>query len=332
MGQLSTFGAGASWWYPERAALFLLRERLPGHLFNDYNAGGFLAWRLGPAYPVYIDGRLIPFGHAFFDRYRRLMQQPLDSPDWQREAEARKLNTILLSVARYGGLGNFPLQAFCSSKTWRPVYLDDVAVIFVRNTPANAPWIARLQVDCDTVPIPPPPADGLASLARRNAVMYNYYANAGSIAYVLGRKGQALDDLESAEGIFPDDSNLHLTKGQLFQSNGALDLAEEEYLKSLRLRPTDAGWYLLGRLYLTGKRYPEAARALQRSAELSTQPWERWLELGEAYGLMGRGEEARRAFDRAERASPYSRRTVEGIRFAERLAAGRARAAAPAAR
>ena len=66
-GQLSLFGPGASWWYPERATAFLLRERLPRNIFNDYNQGGYLTWRIGPEYPDYVDGRVIPFGAPFLN-------------------------------------------------------------------------------------------------------------------------------------------------------------------------------------------------------------------------------------------------------------------------
>ncbi|HYX70825.1 MAG TPA: hypothetical protein VE825_16945, partial [Terriglobales bacterium] len=88
-GQTTLFGSGLSWWFPERAAGFLLRERLPGNVFNDYNAGGFLTWRLDSQYPDYIDGRAFPFGADFFYHYRALLQQPPDSPAWQQEADAR---------------------------------------------------------------------------------------------------------------------------------------------------------------------------------------------------------------------------------------------------
>src|SRR5579859_5947155 len=63
-GQLSLFGPGVSWWFPERASAFLLRERLTGNVFNDYNLGGYLTWRIGPEYPDYLDGRAVPFGGA----------------------------------------------------------------------------------------------------------------------------------------------------------------------------------------------------------------------------------------------------------------------------
>ena len=48
-GQITLFGTGPSWWYPERAVAFLKREALPGNVFHDYGLGGYLTWRIGPA-------------------------------------------------------------------------------------------------------------------------------------------------------------------------------------------------------------------------------------------------------------------------------------------
>src|SRR5213083_562420 len=50
-GEDALFGAGLSKSYPEDAAEFILRERLPGNIFNDYDLGGYLVFRLGPQYP-----------------------------------------------------------------------------------------------------------------------------------------------------------------------------------------------------------------------------------------------------------------------------------------
>jgi tetratricopeptide (TPR) repeat protein len=324
-GQASLFGPGVSWWYPERATAFLLRERLPRNILNDYNLGGYLTWRIGPAYPDYVDGRVIPFGAPFLTHQRDLMQQPPDSPEWQREADLRNINTILVSVARYGGLGSFPLQQFCASEAWRPVYLDEVAAIFVRNRPENAAWINHLQIDCATVRIDPPTTVAMGSRARQNGELFNFYANAGSVLYVLGRGEEALRYLQSAETIFPDDSNLHLTLGQLFQAYNHWDLAEQAYRTSVQLRPTDMGWFLLGRLYIHGRRYEDAAQAFAHAAELSYQACDRYLELGELYVQMSRPEEALKAFARAVRLSPYPRSSPWGSSFYARAAAGRAR-------
>jgi tetratricopeptide (TPR) repeat protein len=323
-GQLSLFGPGVSWWYPERATAFLLREHLPRNIFNDFNQGGYLTWRIGPEYPVYVDGRLIPFGSTFLTHQHSLMQEPPESPEWQREADLRNINTILVSVARYGGLGTFPLQQFCASQDWHPVYLDEVAAIFVRNRPENTAWIDHLQIDCATVHIDPPPTVAVGSRARQNAELYNFYANAGAVLYVLGRGGDALRYLQSAETIFPDDSNLHLTLGQLFQAYGRGGLAEQEYQTAVGLRPSDMGWFLLARLYASNQRYDEAANAYTHAAELSYQACERYLTLGELYVQMRRPEEALKAFERAVRLSPYASTSPWGSSFYARVAAGRA--------
>jgi tetratricopeptide (TPR) repeat protein len=324
-GQVSLFGPGVSWWYPERATDFLLRERLPRNIFNDFNLGGYLTWRIGPEYPVYVDGRLIPYGAPFLINHRDLMQQPPDSSAWQREADLRNINTILVSVARYGGLGSFPLQQFCRSQSWRPVYLDEVAAIFVRNRPENAGWIDRLQIDCATVRISPPATVAMGSRARQNAELFNFYANAGAVLYVLGRGGEALRYLHSASLMFPDDSSLHLTLGQLFQAYGRRDLARQEYWTSVQLRPTDMGWYLLGRLDVDDQRYEDAAQAFAHAADFSYHACDRYLELGELYVQMQRPEDALKAFARAVHLTPYSSNTPWGSSFFARVAAGRAR-------
>jgi hypothetical protein len=82
--QLSLFGTGLSWWYPERAVEFLQREKLPGNVFNGYSLGGFLTWRLFPEYRDYIDSRALPFGPQLFFRAYQLSVEPPDAPAWHQ--------------------------------------------------------------------------------------------------------------------------------------------------------------------------------------------------------------------------------------------------------
>jgi tetratricopeptide (TPR) repeat protein len=229
----------------------------------------------------------------------------------------------MISVARTGGLWSLMLPQFCQSQLWRPVYLDEVAAIFVRNRPENAEWLNRLQINCATIPINPPAA-GPGS--QDSAERYNAYANAGAVLYVLGRNAEALKNLQAANSIFPGDSNLHMNMGELFQAINLLDQAEQEFRNSIRLRQTDMGWYGLGRLYVAEHRYEEAAQAFSRAAELSYQPYERYLTLAEDYVLMQRPEEALKEFAHAERLSSYSSNSPQGAQFYSHVAAGRARA------
>jgi tetratricopeptide (TPR) repeat protein len=303
-GQISMFGTGPSWWYPERAAAFLKREGLPGNVFHDYNFGGYLTWRIGPQYPDFVDGRYFPFAGDLFDEQRLLASLGPDSPEWQRAADRWQFNTAIFSMARYAGLGTFALQDFCASKSWKPVYIDDVAIIFVRNRAENAGLIGRLGIRCESAPIAPPDAASGESF-RAKAERFTYLMNAASIYFVLSRDAEAASTLAQAEQIFPDDSNLHLVKAQMLAAANRLDEAEREYLRVLQVHPSDAAWFALARLYSSEHRYPDALRCVKEATPLSQVPYERLRSMGLLYLSMNQPQGALAALDQAEHVSPY---------------------------
>jgi hypothetical protein len=210
-GQITLFGTGSSWWYPERAATFLKREGVPGNVFHNYNLGGYLTGGIGPQYPDFVDGRYIPFGEELFDEQKLLASLGPDSPDWRAARDRWQLNTAIFSVARYAGLGTFAFQDFCASGDWKLVYIDDVSVIFVRNLPKNAGLIQKLGIRCENAQIAAPVlASGNSYRVR--AERFHYLMNAGSIYYALSRDTEAASMLMQAEQILPNDSGLHLVK------------------------------------------------------------------------------------------------------------------------
>jgi hypothetical protein len=54
---------------PEAAVRFIQDNRLQGSMFNSYEWGGYLGWRLWPEYRVYIDGRGDVMGREFMEEY-----------------------------------------------------------------------------------------------------------------------------------------------------------------------------------------------------------------------------------------------------------------------
>jgi len=325
--QLSLFGTGLSWWYPERAVDFLQREKLPGNVFNGYSLGGYLTWRLFPDYRDYIDGRAIPFGPQLFFRAYDLAVEPPDSPAWRQESDGRGINTIIVPLSRYQGMTLFPqLRSFCHSPVWRPVYLDEVSAIFVRRGPLTDALIDRLQVDCDKIAFEPSD-EGAPKSSRANAELFNSRANAGGVLYSLARYPEALASLDRAQATFADNANVHLLRALVLEQTGRPAEAETEFRTSLRLEPSDESWFDFGLFYMTQKRYAEAAEVFRQSAEASTRPHEMWMMLGQADLQMHQPQAALSAFDKAVDSSPFGPEGESlGASFNSLIATGRAKA------
>jgi len=142
----SSFLGQASRRYPEEAVAFLLSRPFPARIFNDFNSGAYL---IGKAYPqrrVFIDGRTELYGTDFFKDYV--------------EAGAGNGEVIDRLVATYGIEGFFLtapsnqlhiglLRTLINSGAWRVVYFDELAIILLKDTPANAALIDRFGIDLE---------------------------------------------------------------------------------------------------------------------------------------------------------------------------------------
>ncbi|HEX3821249.1 MAG TPA: tetratricopeptide repeat protein [Candidatus Sulfotelmatobacter sp.] len=326
--EMALFGTGISSWYPERAMEFLKREKLPGQIFNGYALGGYLTWKSFPDYRVYIDSRALPFGPKLFFRSSQLAGAGPDSAAWKQEADARGINTIIVPLSRYQGMTLFPqLHAFCHSKSWAPVYLDEVSAIFVRQSPQTAALIQRLAFDCDKLSFSLP--SGMRSMLSRRtrAELFNAWANAGGVLYALERYPEALDYLNRAQAAFADNANFHLVRALVLQEMGRAVEAEAEFEDSLRLEPNDQAWFDFGLFYMTQKRYADAAEIFRQSAETSPRPHEAWMMLGQAELQMRQPDPALAAFDKAEQSAPFRDGGESiGAGFYSLIATGRAKA------
>ncbi|GAG27787.1 unnamed protein product, partial [marine sediment metagenome] len=49
---------------PVEAVDYLLKNNLPGEIFNSYDHGSYLIYRLYPERKVYIDGRIAMYGES----------------------------------------------------------------------------------------------------------------------------------------------------------------------------------------------------------------------------------------------------------------------------
>lgn len=295
---VATFGAGIGWWYPEKAASFIEEANLPGEIINTYDEGGFIVWALGEHHRDYLDGRAIPFGTNIFENQLRLMAASLDSAEWQRVADRYGINTFILSLERRQKTPLARLKDFCTSQNWRPVYLDEVAAVFVRRSPATEDLIRHSQVDCATAALPVQP------LPASSAIAFDRWANAAAVLAALNRNNEALAASERALAIFPDSSYVHWLRGNLFYSMWRNDEAEQEYRKAIALDPSEDNWSALSALYHRVGRMPEATHAAQQAARLSLQPYTADLRLAYYYLNVMQPQPALAALDDALHRAP----------------------------
>jgi hypothetical protein len=108
---------------PAAAVEYIRAETPPGPMFNSYNWGGYLIFKLWPDYPVYIDGRTDLYNDRFIRRYMGVM---IADDDWQQILTKDGINLILIE-------NNSVLDKFLRvTPEWQEQYRDGMAVIFVR--------------------------------------------------------------------------------------------------------------------------------------------------------------------------------------------------------
>lgn len=134
--KLIPFGLGFSEEsYPKEAAEFIMANKIPGNMFNHYNYGGYLIWKMAPAgYQVFIDGRLEMYeGQAGRD-YATILEA---KEGYKELLEKYRINLMLLYTT------DPIIMVLLEGEEWRPVYTSGSFTVFVRNIPVNAEIIRK---------------------------------------------------------------------------------------------------------------------------------------------------------------------------------------------
>jgi tetratricopeptide (TPR) repeat protein len=293
--QPTAFGVGISSWPPERAVRFIRDHHLPRNVYHDYNLGGYMTWALAPEYPVFIDGRALPYGPDLFFLQQRLSGLPPAAPEWQSTLSRWKISTFLISTHRFGGYGGLPLKTFLDSPQFKLVYLDETAAVLVR-AEALPPGVTAL--DYHSLQLSEPSTSSRVE-------KYNFWANAGKLYYALERDADAEHAWTEAGKLFDGDPALHLDLGQLQHARGRLPEAEQEFRQAAAMRPSPTFWYALGSLLNAEQRYGEAADCFEKAAGLAALPHQSYRMRAETLLRAGRGPEALESAEKALAANPY---------------------------
>ena len=125
--------------FPVKAADFILQNDLKGNMYNFFNWGGYLIWRLAPEKKVFIDGRTLD---SVLYEQTSIIDKAIVDPQsgmsiWKYLLDEHHVNYVVIPC--WGDSRSFPLcQALNSDRDWVTVFSDQTSTIFVRNAGLNS--------------------------------------------------------------------------------------------------------------------------------------------------------------------------------------------------
>ena len=109
--------------FPRQAAE-LIGSRYPGRrVFNDYDWGGYLIFKLFPGNKIFVDGRLDPYWALLPGDYATIMQE---GPGWRKLIDDYGVTVALLKPT------DRLAEGLSQDPAWRMAYADRLSVLFVR--------------------------------------------------------------------------------------------------------------------------------------------------------------------------------------------------------
>ncbi len=126
------------WRYPAGAANFLEVNHIQGRMFNTYEYGGYLLWRLWPGQRVFIDGRAL--SESVFQDYGRILynHDETGGPSGEELLDRYGVDVIVMNSFEPSTGAIYvlaPALADPQQSKWKLVYHDPEALVFVRQLP-----------------------------------------------------------------------------------------------------------------------------------------------------------------------------------------------------
>ena len=113
----------------EKGVDYLEKNKLKGPIFNNFDIGSYLIFRLYPREKVFVDGRPEAYSVRFFDDYKRMQSEPIF---FEQQVKKYKIQTIFFTHTDMTPWARQFLYDISKNKTWERVYLDDRIIILTK--------------------------------------------------------------------------------------------------------------------------------------------------------------------------------------------------------
>lgn len=334
--------------FPEKAVDFILKEKLPERMYNDFNSGSYLIGHTHPPRRVFIDGRTEFYGDSFLRNYKKVADGDEDSI--QRLIKQYDLEGFLLTMA----MSNFDeklAKYLFESVQWKLIYFDDSALIFLKDTRNNKSLIDKHSIDLKAwkAPeeklgkIPPTRIFPYKNISRGRAlkeigcyeaaisearaalkVMPNCidaYALLGGCYFELKEYNLALENLRLAVAFAPRALTLRNKYALALYNSGYLNEAEMQLIKLIKLKPKDSENYqTLAKVYKKLGQLNKAEEMINKACKYSENKdfdsLKFWADL---LWELNRPEDSLKAYKLAQQIQPENEEIKNSIKKIEKI-------------
>lgn len=260
--------------YPEGAVKYLETAKPRGPMFNIYDWGGYLVWKLYPSYRVFMDGR----GPDVYPPEVWAEYETIEGAKegWDTALARRGVNFILASTANK----LHPLiRALNESREWRLAYWDFQSMVFLRDAPANRALIDAYEyrvLDDKKVAF-----RGMAPAIELQIIseLYNYLKahpdsldgrNLLAVTFLnKGMPDRAIAEYEGVAASHPKLPKIHYNLGMLYSQKGDAARAAAEYEREIAIDGAFAPAYNnLGRIHLEKGEEEKAMRCFRKAVRI----------------------------------------------------------------
>ena len=123
---------------------FVKQNDIGGPVFNNFDVGSFLIWKLYPEQRVFVDGRPEAYSVEFFENIYKPMQE--DSRIWKYYSEKYGINYIFFATSDITPWARQFLVNISQDKNWPLVYKDGSVAVFIKRIPANSALIRKFEI------------------------------------------------------------------------------------------------------------------------------------------------------------------------------------------
>lgn len=129
----------------EEAVKFVKDTKISGPIFNNFEIGSYLIWKLYPGEKVFVDGRPEAYSASFFNEIYKPMLG--DEQKWQALSQQYGINYIFFNHNSLSDNAQKFLSRINKDARWQLVFINETTVIYAKNEDKNQEIINRYKIN-----------------------------------------------------------------------------------------------------------------------------------------------------------------------------------------